>query len=122
MSMTQAEEAWTRSPERTKASDTLFSYLSGHDIRADHKDHHPTTIAELRSCRLMLEDLPHLRPKLNRMAHVNKYWLELVNFWDDLCFIHEIDDDNWRAECGKAKNAQHMLNNLIGLINENLAR
>lgn len=57
---------------------------------------------DLNRCLLLLEAIPEIRLKMDKVAAINETWAKLVERWEELelCFLHEVGLD-WR----KAKSA-----------------
>lgn len=117
MSLTANSELWLKTGERCPAAETIFTYTTGTDALSDHGEGVISNMEDLRRCRLLLEMCPELRPCLSRVAHLSRQWAEIVNFWDDLCLLQDIEDPEWREHAGRAKQAQRMLN---GFLNKNI--
>lgn len=114
MNLTSNSELWLRTGERCAASETIFTYCTGVDALSDWGEGHPVTLADFRSCRLLLEQCPELRSCLPRVAHLSREWAELVNFWDDICVLQDFEDPDWREHLGRAPQAAKMLDTVIG--------
>lgn len=90
------------------ASLTILKYCGGQpDVISAENETHIKDVADLCCVRKLLDKNPDLARKFVRMANVSRGWLEIVNFWDDLCFVHDMDG---RKE--KSKHAQSMLDSL----------
>jgi hypothetical protein len=111
--LTPEAEMWISTGERCAAAETLFTYCAGVDVLSDWGEGYPTTVDDLRRCRLLLEQCPELRPRMRRLGYISKHWAELVSFWDDLCAIHSFEDPTWREKAGRAKNTQRMLEEIL---------
>lgn len=92
-------------------SRTLFNYLSGagqYDVES-----HPQSLEDIRQCRLLLEQQPHLAKRLSEIAHLSREWAAVSAFWEDLCIMQDLEDPDWRTKAGKARETQTMLNTII---------
>lgn len=76
---------WLASGERGISSNTIFTHLTGVDALRDWGMDHPHDPADFRRCRLLVAQVPELRPLLPRMADVSPVWAALVNRWDEIC-------------------------------------
>lgn len=76
---------WLASGERGISSNTLFTVLTGVDALRNWGMDHPHDPADFRRCRLLLEQVPELRPLLPKMSQVSAVWAALVARWDDIC-------------------------------------
>lgn len=114
MSLLQNAELWLSTGERCAAAETIFTYCTGENALSDHGEDLPRTMEDLRRCRLLFELVPELRSCLPRVGHLSREWAEIVNFWDDLCMLQDLEDPDWREAAGKAPQAQAMLNSFIG--------
>lgn len=111
-------QLWLATGERCAASETVFTYCTGVDALSDHGEGHPETLADLRRCRLLLEEFcPELRSCLPRVAHLSSTWAEFVSFWQDLCLLQDLEDPDWRLAAGKATKTLMMLRNIIARTN-----
>lgn len=95
--------AWLASGERGVSSNTIFEHLTGISATGDWGSGHPHDPADLRRCRLLLEQVPELRPLFQRMAEVSPTWAALVARWGELCATMDLEcpdwrDTGWRAE------------------------
>lgn len=107
-------EQWMANGHRCPASETLFSYATSVDVREGADDAHPSTVKDLRSCFLLVDQCPMLRGKIMRVAGVSRQWAEVISFWDDLFVIYDLENPDWRDREGKAPQTEKMLKTLIG--------
>lgn len=66
-------------------------------------------VDDLVCLRNTFDKYPEAAKNFSRMARISEQWAEIVNFWDDLCFVHDIDDPQRK---GKSRSAASMLNSL----------
>jgi hypothetical protein len=118
MSLTKNAELWLATGERCTASETIFTFATGVDALSDWGPGFPTNLEEFRRCRLLLEQCPELRSCLPRVANASREWAEIVNFWDDICVLQDVEDPSWREHAGKAPQARAMLAHIIGRVAE----
>ena len=86
---------WLASGERGMSSNTMVTHLAG--ISAGAASSHPYDPADLRRCMLLLDRVPELKWRMQRMRTVSKEWNALMDVWDDITtsFLTEAPD-NWR--------------------------
>ena len=107
---------WLATGDQGLSSMALFTLLSG--IRPPHHGSDaldlPSDAAELRQCRLMLEQVPSLRAQMAVLAGRTREpevaaWAALAESWDDLCrqMSHEVPD--WRQGVDRAPAVNAML-------------
>jgi hypothetical protein len=120
MSLSAAAQMWIATGERCRSSETLFTYLSGVDVLGDHGDTFPMDLADLRRCRLVIEQCPELWVKKKRLGYIGKEWAELVSFWDDLCMMHDLESPEWRTKPSAARRTKKMIINILTRVNPEL--
>lgn len=113
MSLSPNSEHWLRMGERCVAADTIFTYCTGVDALNGRDPDVPRTLDDLRRCRIMLELVPELRSCLPRVANLSRQWAEVVNFWDDLCLLQDVEDPDWLTTAGRAPETIAMLNKFL---------
>lgn len=97
MNLTDNEVRWLANGERGISSETIFTHLTGINALRDWGGDHPHDPADLRRCRLLLDQCPALQAELPRMAGVSAVWGSLVQHWDELCALMDEEIPNWRA-------------------------
>ena len=109
-------ELWLKNGERCPAAETIFTHCTGVDVLSDRGEDLPRTLEDLRRCRLLFETVPELRSCLPRVAHLSREWAEIVNFWDDLCLLQDVEAPDWREHSGpwRAPQTKAMLDQFIG--------
>lgn len=96
--LSKAALQWLATGERGLSSETLFSYLTGHDIQDEGDENcYPHDPADLRRCMLLLEQCPELKPNLPRIAQAGPIWAALFARWDELTGTFEAECPNWRG-------------------------
>lgn len=91
---------------------TILKYCDGqNDVISAEDETHIKDVEDLFCVRKMLDQRPDLARKFVRMANVSRGWVEIVNFWDDLCFVHDMD-----GRQKKSKHAQSMLDSLTAQV------
>ena len=114
MSLSQSAVIWLDKGERCPSSETMFTYLTGVDALEDKEPAHPTTLEEIRRCRLLLDGCPDIAMRLTLMCNVSREWAALSAFWSDICVMQDLEDPDWRSKAGKARETLTMLNTIIG--------
>ena len=87
---------WLANGERGLSSETIFTHLTGVDAIGDGWASHPLDPADLRRCRLLLEQCPELLADFPRMAQVSDVWRRLVHHWDELYALMDEEIPDWR--------------------------
>lgn len=88
---------WLAHGERGISSDTMFTVITGVDALKDWHKSHPYDPADFSRCRLLLEQVPELKPLfVDKMREVSKEWLELVRQWDNICQTMDEEAPKWR--------------------------
>lgn len=116
MRISQSAQEWMATGERCRASETLFTYCTGVDALGDFGDAYPESLADLRRCRLLIEQCPELRSKMKRLGFISREWAELISFWDDLCTIHDLEAPDWRKRSTGARRTKKMLFNILARV------
>lgn len=94
--LSEAATRWLANGERGMSSNTIFTHLTGIDALDDGYKSHPYDPADFRRCRLLLEQVPSLKPQLPKMAEVSKAWADLVYLWRDICDAMDAECPSWR--------------------------
>lgn len=94
--------------ERGTSSETMFAVFTGGEIKYPSHPHDP---ADLRRCRLLLEQVPEFAPRIGEMAAVSPQWAQLVAMWDVLCKTMDAECD-WRNGKGNASKTYAMMKHL----------
>jgi hypothetical protein len=87
---------WLLSGERGVSSEAIVSHLTGIPIGRRHSMSPPSDPSDLRRCRLMLEAVPELAPRIGEMATVSKQWAAIAAVWDDVCRTMDEECPDWR--------------------------
>lgn len=91
---------WLASGERGLSSETIFQHLTGVKVIKDHWESRfpftPSDPADLRRCRLLLEQVPELAPRIGEMATASPEWAGLVARWDEICAAMDKESPEWR--------------------------
>jgi hypothetical protein len=68
---------------------------------------------DLRRCRLLLEQVPELTPRLGEMATVSRVWEVLVARWDEICATMDGECPDWRTSNGSAPGTFSMMEECV---------
>lgn len=116
--LSEAATRWLASGERGLSSETIFEKLTGIQVLKDHwrsyGPHTPSDPADLRRCRLLLEQVPELVPLFQKMSTVSKEWAALVREWANLCATMDAETPDWRTGGGSATKTYKLMK-AIGL-------
>lgn len=98
----KAATNWLATGERGMSSEAMFFHLTGIKCVRDSgaresRTAHPYDPADLRRCRLLLEQVPELQILLPKMASLSKPWARLIRDWDVICSTMDAESPNWRT-------------------------
>lgn len=93
---------WLANGSRGISSNTIVSHLTGINALDYGNGSTPSDPADLRRCRLLLEQCPELVAEFPKMAGVSPEWATLVRNWDTLCEMMDEESPDWRDCKGKA--------------------
>lgn len=103
--LSMAAAQWLASGERGLSSEFMFQHLTGIQTLRDHwadEPRHPSDPADLRRCRLLLEQVPELQAKLPLMAKASRPWAALIASWEQICATMDEETPQWRVpRCGQ---------------------
>lgn len=93
---------WIERGERGLSSNAIVRQLTGFPMERRWHDAsaYPLDPSDLRRCRLLLEQVPELAPRIGEMAAVSLRWAGLVAAWSDLCRLMDEEAPNWREGYG----------------------
>lgn len=107
---------WLASGERGSSSNAIFARLTGFATEErGYRDGSPVPRdpADLRRCRLLLEQVPALEPEFRkRMARASLNWKALVASWDELCKTMDQETPDWRKGSGRAEKTYALMKSL----------
>ena len=113
--LTQAAVRWLASGERGASSNTIFSHLTGIDALNGGWQGTPYDPADFRRCRLLLEQVPELKPHFHRMREVSPQWANLVDQWETICATMDEEAPDWRDGRGQiARKTYDLIKAAIG--------
>lgn len=87
---------WLGSGERGISSETIFSYLTGHNVLRRHQGNYPHDPVDWRRCELLLEAVPALRDSFTRVRELGFVWSGLVDHWADIRASMDRECPDWR--------------------------
>lgn len=94
---------WLANGERGMSSDAIVQKATG--VRVGDAFHDGTAIpydpADFRRCVLLVQCYPILRFKLPEMAEVSTQWANIVNHWDELESLYNLEKDNTDGKAPK---------------------
>lgn len=99
--LSEAAAVWLASGERGNSSETIFTHLTGVNANRGSRNSHPYDPADVRRCRLLLEQCPEIAERFPEMATVSKAWASLVRDWDAICLTMDAEVPNWRDRNGR---------------------
>lgn len=83
---------WLRHGERGISSEAIFSHLTKLPIGGGKWGPQvPLNPDDLRRCRLLLSAVPAFRARLSEMAELGPMWAALVEHWDELCALMDVE-------------------------------
>lgn len=116
--LSEAATRWLATGERGLSSETIFEHLTGAPVLKDHwreyGPHTPSDPADLRRCRLLLEQVPELVPLFHKMSTVSKEWAALVREWANLCTTMDAETPDWRTGGGSAPKTYELIKQAVG--------
>jgi len=94
--LSESATRWLASGERGVSSNTIFMHLTGIDALRGASPRYPSDPADLRRCRLLMEQVPELQPLFPMMAEVSPVWAALVGNWARICETMDLEAPDWR--------------------------
>lgn len=88
---------WINGYERTVASDTLFSFLTGVNVLHEVEPDLPHSERSLLSCMRMLDLMPELHEQFRHVSVLNRNWQALMAVWNALQSAVEETHPPWRT-------------------------
>jgi hypothetical protein len=113
--LSQAAARWLAGGHRGTSSNAIFSHLTGVDATGSWGFDTPHDPADFRRCRLLLEQVPELAPRLPEMKSVSPAWACLVDQWDTICDTMDAECPDWRQGKGPpARQTYELIKQAIG--------
>lgn len=112
--LSKAATQWLATGERGLSSETLFSYLTGHDIQDKGDENcYPHDPDDLRRCMLLLDQCQELKPNLPRIVQAGPVWAALFARWDELTAAFEAEVPDWRGRNWSAPKTYALMKEII---------
>jgi len=105
--------AWLANGERGLSSNTLFTMTTGVDAEDGDGHNYPRDPADLRRCRLLLDQCPELVSCLPRVAAAGPEWAALVARWDEVCALMNEESPEWRDGRGSAPKTYKLMKDIF---------
>ena len=105
---------WLATGEQGKSSMAMFYRMTG--IKPDLLDApnaHPGDLDDFSRCRLLLEQVHDLRPRLGLMSTVSGVWRCLVDAWPELCGLMDEETPLWRKGQGACPKAYARMQEIL---------
>lgn len=106
---------WLACGQRGISSDAIVQHLTGIQA-ARWAGSHPHDPSDLGRCRLLLEQVPELAPRIGETAVVSPAWRVLVEHWDDLCSLMDEEAPQWRDQRGNAPRTYSRMRELLATV------
>lgn len=111
--------AWLANGERGCSSNTIVQHLTGIKTSSGKwGPDHPHDPSDLRRCRLLLEQVPELAPRISEMAKASPSWAMLIAHWDTLLALMDKECPEWRHGTGMAKETYRVMQDLLQSVRE----
>lgn len=107
-----AAKEWLAVGEHGTSSLTIFGRLTG--TKQVDCEMHPSDPDDLRRCRLLLECVPELAQRFEKMAEASPVWARLAANWEELCALMDEEAPEWRESKGRAPKTYARMKELIG--------
>jgi hypothetical protein len=78
---------WIATGERGLSSETIVAKLTGVDLIQGRMSE-PYDPSDFKRCLLLLEAVPELKPKMEKMKEVPNYWKLLIENWIELEILY----------------------------------
>lgn len=112
-SLSQNAVTWLATGRRGLSSETLFTFTTGVDCTRDNGHNHPHDPADLRRCRLLLDQCPELVSCIPRVAAAGPEWAALVQHWDEVCALMDEESPDWRKGHGSAPKTYALMKDIF---------
>ncbi len=103
-----AAAQWLATGERGMSSEAMFQHLTGVPCTRGRdwlpgRVTHPRDPADLRRCRLLLEQVPELASDLVKLRSLSDAWRGLVDSWAEICNAMDWETPDWRNPKGGSR-------------------
>jgi len=106
---------WLAIGHRGASSNAMLVHLAGYVPNGAEVDFdpasHPHDPDDLNRCRLLLDQVPEIAPRLGNMAAVSPAWAGLVSHWNELCST--MDKETRGGRRGRAEATYALMRRLI---------
>lgn len=89
--------AWLANGERGVSSETIFQHLTGVKALRRFEPGIPHDPADVRRCRLLLDDCPELAERFEEMRTCSPAWARFVDAWPEICKLMDTESPAWRT-------------------------
>ena len=97
MNIPDSANEWLAKGERGISSEAIFSYMTGINVVGKYGMGYPYDPSDFRRCHLLLEAVPEFKKRFKEMRLISKEWHTLVDHWDELVELLDIDVPEWRT-------------------------
>ena len=102
---------WLAIGERGASSESMVSHLLG--LAGLHEGEHPHDMDDFRRCRLLVEQVPELAAKIEKLSPLSPEWAGIAPAWSQICDLMDRETPEWRSRTGNAKGAAQILRDAI---------
>jgi|WetSurMetagenome_2_1015567.scaffolds.fasta_scaffold01420_19 hypothetical protein len=83
---------WYITGERGMSSESISAFMVG--LKPKHGYSYPSDPSDFKRCLKLLIAVPEIRPRLNEMRKIDKYWNALIEHWKEVedCFMSEVSE------------------------------
>ncbi len=109
---------WLALGKQVPSSIAIFvQLLMPHFPGATTSISHPHDPFDLRSCRLLLEQVPSTQKDFVNMRTVSPQWAALVDAWPGLCICMDEENPQWRTvDGGRSPNTYKMMQDIFAAV------
>jgi hypothetical protein len=100
--LSQEAARWLAGGHRGTSSNAIFTHITGIDATGFGGFDHPHDPADFKRCRLLLEQVPELAPRLQEMKSVSPAWARLVDAWETICATMDTECPDWRGAASRS--------------------
>lgn len=92
---------WFLRGETGVSSEAIAAQMTGNDTGLAWDDH-PRDNGDFGRCYRLMKEIPEFRVRIAEMGERSEHWAALVNCWDELERLHEMDGAACNARMKKA--------------------
>lgn len=100
---------WLIMGERGSSSSFMFGYLAQIDVLKGSGCPIPRDAADMRRCRLLIEQVPEFKEHLHKLAGASDEWALLIERWNEICQVMDAESPEWRDARGRSAGTSKML-------------